>query len=270
MKYKGTLVVVKDCQKSLEFFRDVLGLELVKDNDGNMELSGGIFLQESKYWKNFVNQEIVQPSNSSELYFEEPDIEAFVLKLEKLYPNIEYVNKLMTHSWGQRVVRFYDLDGNLIEVGTPLRADNIDNIINDLTDKDDKKAYEKMKEIVSISKSSSTYYPYLDSFASLLNNNKSYVRTRAFILCCSQARWDNEGKLKQLLPSLMLLFHDSKPTVVRQCLNAVKEIIVFRPELSEPIKAELDHINLSFYKDSMANLIGSDITELRGLIEKTV
>lgn len=47
------------------------------------------------------------------------DIEAFIEKLESLYPEIEYVNPLMTHSWGQRVVRFYDLDGNLIEVGTP-------------------------------------------------------------------------------------------------------------------------------------------------------
>lgn len=26
----------------------------------------------------------------------------------------------MTHSWGQKVIRFYDLDGNLIEVGTPV------------------------------------------------------------------------------------------------------------------------------------------------------
>ncbi|MCQ2602464.1 MAG: glyoxalase, partial [Clostridia bacterium] len=47
-------------------------------------------------------------------------IEEFVEKLEKLYPDIEYVNRLMTHSWGQTVVRFYDLDGNLIEVGTPV------------------------------------------------------------------------------------------------------------------------------------------------------
>jgi catechol 2,3-dioxygenase-like lactoylglutathione lyase family enzyme len=36
------------------------------------------------------------------------------------YPDTEYVNRLMTHSWGQRVVRFYDPDGNLIEVGTPV------------------------------------------------------------------------------------------------------------------------------------------------------
>ena len=47
-------------------------------------------------------------------------IEAFVEKLERSYPSIQYANKLMTHSWGQKVVRFYDLDGNLIEVGTPM------------------------------------------------------------------------------------------------------------------------------------------------------
>ena len=43
---------------------------------------------------------------------------AFYKKLG--YPDTEYVNHLMTHSWGQRVVRFYDPDGNLIEAGTPV------------------------------------------------------------------------------------------------------------------------------------------------------
>ena len=52
--------------------------------------------------------------------FEEQDIERFVEKLERLYPDIQYVNHLMTHSCGEKVVRFYDLDGNLIEVGTPM------------------------------------------------------------------------------------------------------------------------------------------------------
>ena len=62
----------------------------------------------------------ISNSNQSELYFEEPDIEQFVERLETLYPETEYVNYLMTHSWGQKVVRFYDPDGNLIEVGTPV------------------------------------------------------------------------------------------------------------------------------------------------------
>ena len=39
---------------------------------------------------------------------------------EENYPETEYVNRIMTHSWEQKVVRFYDPDGNLIEVGTPV------------------------------------------------------------------------------------------------------------------------------------------------------
>ena len=119
MTYRGTLIVVKDCNKALKFYSDLFGLALVQDNDGNMELTGNIFLQEAGYWEKFIGRTAVQRNNSSELYFEESNIESFVKKLEMLYPETEYVNRLMTHSWGQRVVRVYDPDGNLIEVGSP-------------------------------------------------------------------------------------------------------------------------------------------------------
>ena len=120
MTYRGTLIVVKDCHRALRFYSDMFGLDLVQDNDGNMELTGNIYLQEARYWEQFTGRPVVQRSNSSELYFEESEIDAFVEKLERIYPDTEYANRLMTHSWGQRVVRFYDPDGNLIEVGTPV------------------------------------------------------------------------------------------------------------------------------------------------------
>ncbi|MBQ4569360.1 MAG: VOC family protein [Ruminococcus sp.] len=120
MKLKNVLIVVKDIEKSRKFYHDLFGLELIQDNDGNMILTEGLVLQDEKIWNSFLDRDIVPKSNSCELYFEEQDIESFVEKLEKLYPDIEYVNHLMTHSWGQRVIRFYDLDGNLIEVGTPI------------------------------------------------------------------------------------------------------------------------------------------------------
>lgn len=120
MKLKNVLVVVKDIEKSREFYHDLFGLDTILDHGGNMILTEGLVLQDEKIWRDFVGKEIVQKSNSCELYFEERDIEAFVEKLEERYPDIEYVNRLMTHSWGQKVVRFYDLDGHLIEVGTPM------------------------------------------------------------------------------------------------------------------------------------------------------
>ncbi len=120
MKLKNILVVVKDIEKSKQFYHDLFGLDLVLDNDGNMILTEGLVLQDEKIWREFLGKDIIPRNNSCELYFEEKDIEGFIEKLERLYPGVPYVNRLMTHSWGQRVIRFYDLDGNLIEVGTPM------------------------------------------------------------------------------------------------------------------------------------------------------
>ena len=120
MKLKNVLIVTKDIEKSRQFYHDLFGLELDMDNDGNMVLTEGLVLQDEKFWKSFIGKDVIPENNSCELYFEEADIEGFVRKLESLYPEVRYVNRLMTHSWGQRVVRFYDPDGNLIEVGTPM------------------------------------------------------------------------------------------------------------------------------------------------------
>ena len=121
MRLRNVLIVVKDMERSKRFYRDLFGLEVVLDNDGNIILTEGLVLQDEKIWKGFLNKDIIPENNASELYFEEKDIEAFVERLEKLYPEVKYVNRLMTHSWGQKVVRFYDPDGNLIEVGTPMQ-----------------------------------------------------------------------------------------------------------------------------------------------------
>ena len=120
MRLKNVLIVVKDIEKSRKSYHDLFGIDLALDNAGNMILTEGLVLQDEKIWKSFLGRDILPQNNACELYFEEQDIEAFVEKLERLYPSIEYVNHLMTHSWGQRIIRFYDLDGNLIEVGTPM------------------------------------------------------------------------------------------------------------------------------------------------------
>lgn len=120
MKLKNVLIVVKDVERSRKFYHDLFGLDVVLDQDGNLILTEGLVLQEERIWKTFLGKDVISENNACELYFEETDLEAFVRKLETLYPSVRYVNRLMTHSWGQKVIRFYDLDGNLIEVGAPV------------------------------------------------------------------------------------------------------------------------------------------------------
>ena len=120
MKLKNVLIAVKDLERSCRFYHDLFGLQILQDLGGNVILTEGLVLQDEKIWKSFLGREILSENNASELYFEEERLEDFIEKLEKVWPEVRYVNRLMTHTWGQKVVRFYDPDGNLIEVGTPM------------------------------------------------------------------------------------------------------------------------------------------------------
>ena len=54
MKYIGTLIAVKDIEKSKQFYHDVLGLDVVSDFDANVTLTGGVVLQTLETWQSFV------------------------------------------------------------------------------------------------------------------------------------------------------------------------------------------------------------------------
>lgn len=124
MQYSGPLLVVQDLVKSRQFYRQVLGLEVVHDYGANLVLAGGISLQSADSWLGFIGR----PADAlrfggldGELYFEEADFDGFLRKLQE-YPGIEYVRPPLEHRWGQRAVRFFDPDHHIIEVGERLQA----------------------------------------------------------------------------------------------------------------------------------------------------
>ncbi|RXI40130.1 glyoxalase [Clostridium tetani] len=119
MRYTSTLIAVADIEKSKKFYHEILGLDVIADFGANVTLTGGIALQTLETWKDFIykdKNDIIFKNNACELYFEEDDMDAFVKKLDTS-KDIDYVHRLIEHNWGQRVVRFYDLDKHIIEVG---------------------------------------------------------------------------------------------------------------------------------------------------------
>ena len=120
MKLKNSLIVVEDIETSKAFYKDLFGLQVVTDFGENVILTEGLVLQERKLWEKFTGKAVVKGWNDAELYFEENDMDAFLKILrDSSYP-IEYVNPLMEHDWGQRVIRIYDPDKHVIEVGESL------------------------------------------------------------------------------------------------------------------------------------------------------
>ncbi|MBE6906917.1 MAG: glyoxalase [Ruminococcaceae bacterium] len=119
MNYQCTLLAVRDMERSKRFYCDLLGMTVTADFGANVTLSDRIALQTFDTWKSFIQREensITLGHNSTELYFEESNMDGFLARLAET-PGIEYVHPPKEHSWGQRVVRFYDPDRHIIEVG---------------------------------------------------------------------------------------------------------------------------------------------------------
>ncbi len=96
-------------------------MEVFQDYGRNIAFTCGLALQQDFDWLVHLPKEsILRKSNNVELCFEEQDFDSFLHKLKK-YPNIECLGEVIEHSWGQRVIRFYDLDGHIIEVGENMK-----------------------------------------------------------------------------------------------------------------------------------------------------
>ncbi len=119
MKYKGPLIVVKEMERSRKFYEELLGQKVMFDFGANIAFESGLSLQTRDSWRGFIGDSedtVVFRSNNFELYFEEKNFEQFLEKLKR-WDGVEPVHDMREYSWGQRVVRFYDPDKHIVEVG---------------------------------------------------------------------------------------------------------------------------------------------------------
>ena len=121
MKIKNTMLVVTDIDKSVEFYKKVLGLRVIMDFGANKTLTGGLALQTLDTWREFIGTDDISfGNNSSEIYFEGDNFDKFAERLQKF--DVDYVHPVKEHSWGQRVVRIYDPDKHIIEIGENIKS----------------------------------------------------------------------------------------------------------------------------------------------------
>lgn len=121
MKFTCMVISVADINAARKFYEDLFGLEVFQDYGKNIAFSCGLALQQDFDWLVGLPKEtILKKSNNAEIVFEEQNFDGFLDKLNK-HPGIEHLGEVVEHSWGQRVIRFYDLDGHIIEVGEDMK-----------------------------------------------------------------------------------------------------------------------------------------------------
>jgi len=143
-------------------------------------------------------------------------------------------------------------------------------IIAKLTAKDDKYACVIADQIISESQATDVWYEYFDTFASLLNHPKSFVRNRALHILAANAQWDHENRLDAVIPDFLAHVTDEKPITARQCIKALAQVGEAKPQYIPRILSCFQEADLSKYPDSMRPLIERDMAETKNTLIKQI
>lgn len=126
IQFKSALLFVKDVAVSRHFYEEVLGQKVEYDFGEDVEFYGGFAIHNashiSKLLFNRENPNICdkQGKENFELYFESDELDEVNSSL--LQSGVPFIHGLLEQPWGQRVIRFYDPDGHIIEIGEPMTA----------------------------------------------------------------------------------------------------------------------------------------------------
>lgn len=131
--------------------------------------------------------------------------------------------------------------------------------IENLYNEDNNSAYKTLLELETITTESNELYGYFNDLLKMLNNEKTFVRVRGFRLICCLAKWDNENKINKNIDVILNELEDEKGTSVRQCLEKLNLILMYKVELTEVIEDKIRNLDVTKYKESMRVLIKKDI-----------
>ena len=136
-------------------------------------------------------------------------------------------------------------------------------LIEHLTSKDNKQAYEFSKKIIS---NSEDWYEYFDVFVSLLNHENSLVRNRTMSILAAIVEFDDENKFDDILDDFLSHINDKKAITSRQCIKYLAIVGTNRPRYNPQILNSLEMADLSKYSENMRPLIEKDIKKTQKIL----
>ena len=87
------------------------------------------------------------------------------------------------------------------------------------------------------------------------------MRNRALHILAANAQWDEKNRFDAILPEFLTHVTDEKPITARQCIQALTQVGLAKPQYIPQILDCFHNADLSKYKDSMRPLIEKDMAE---------
>lgn len=126
MQFVNPLPFVEDMARAKAFYSEVLGLSILQDHGNFVQFDNGFALHEgTSLHRTIYGQDadaVVAENGQSYgcgnlvLYFEDDELDA---TFDRIADQLNVIHDIQRQEWGQRVFRFYDPDGYIVEVGEP-------------------------------------------------------------------------------------------------------------------------------------------------------
>jgi len=124
LKFNSPLIVVEDIARSRFFYEQLLGQKVKFDFGENVPFEGDFSIHLKAHFQSLLGDAAQYPvtrkANWGELYFETDELMPIFQRLEEA--GVEFIHPILEQPWGQRVMRMYDPDGHIIEIGETMEA----------------------------------------------------------------------------------------------------------------------------------------------------
>lgn len=131
VKFINPIPFVANLARAKTFYCDVLGLNILQDHGNFVQFDNGFALHEGMSLHRTVFGEDAESGDAQAgdadntqsygrgnlvLYFEDDELDA---TFDRICDQLNMIHDIQQQGWGQRVFRFYDPDGHIVEVGEP-------------------------------------------------------------------------------------------------------------------------------------------------------
>ncbi|MDX9872159.1 MAG: hypothetical protein RBT41_07045 [Clostridia bacterium] len=160
--------------------------------------------------------------------------------------------------------------GDIQEASKALDKDDLPQLVEWLSLKDDNIRYQALLLLQSRSMFFDDVYPFWDTFRDKLKSDNSYQRSIGLMLVAENTKWDAQNRMENTIDEYLALLDDEKPITIRQCIQALGKVILSKPGLNKKIADKLISFNLMDVKETMRKSILLDILNVLLIIRKTL
>ena len=126
--FANTIIFVKDIERSKIFYSETLGMRIIDDYktivffENRLVLHSAASILKTVFKRIRISGLMKQGRKNILIYFETDGLEEFY---EKTACKVKIIHGIEKQAWGQKVFRFYDPDGHMIEFGEPFRIEEL-------------------------------------------------------------------------------------------------------------------------------------------------